>query len=101
MCLAKVDTEIQNLSVEQPRYPHWLGQVGECDCLGANTEETEGDPIRYALATRREQQLSALALERVFPVCRPIGSSTIIHRALGWACIESTSPCRRGPGGRS
>ena len=69
--------EIETLSDEQSRYPHSLGQAGEGDCLRSITEEIEGDPIRYALATRKEQQQSALALERVFPVCRASGSFTI------------------------
>ena len=77
MSLEKIDTEIENVSDERPRYPHWLGQAGEGDCLRSIAEETEGDPVRYALATREEQQQSALALERAFPVCRPIGSSAI------------------------
>ena len=44
---------IEQFSDEQSRYPHWPGLAGEGDCLRSITEETEGDPIRYALAARR------------------------------------------------
>ena len=42
--------EIEKLSDEQTRYPHWPGQAGEGRCLRSIAEETEGDAIRYALA---------------------------------------------------
>ena len=42
--------EIEKVSDEQSRYPQWPGQAGEGRCLRSIAEETEGDPIRYALA---------------------------------------------------
>ena len=58
--------EIEKVSGEQSRYPlAWPAGEGDRSI----TEETEGDPIHYALATRKEQQQSTLALARVFPVC--------------------------------
>ena len=75
----------------------------DLDTARRSVETIEGDPVRYALVSDTRQR-SALAPERVSPVCQPNIVSANRFRtvfcALGQACIESAPPCHRGPNDR-
>ena len=89
------------------------GRVAVASSRTSSGAETTGGPEAKAVSTmsktqyamhlliqigsiithsRMREHLFLFVVQAAFP---PTG-----HRALGWACIETASPCHRGPGGR-